>query len=100
MLVVRYRPEVADDLRDAVVWYDEKRPGLGDAFLSAFWLAVDEMMKRPLSFGIASTGLRACRLTRFPYVIHFRHDQGADEIVVFAVMFGGRDPSTWMDRAD
>lgn len=97
MNLVRFRPQVADDLRDAADWYEEKRSGLGDEFLAEFWLAIDSITDRPLSFAVASTGLRACRLARFPYVVHFRFDQ--DEIVVFAVMFGGRDPSTWADRA-
>ena len=95
MPMVHYRPEVADDLRDAAGWYDAKRSGLGDDFLTEFWSAIDAVTERPLSFAITSTGLRACRLSRFPYVIHFRDN---DEIVVFAVMFGGRDTSAWIDR--
>lgn len=96
MPVVRYRSEVADDLRDAAGWYDNKRAGLGDEFLTAFWSAIDAATDRPLSFPITQTGLRACRLRRFPYVVHFRYDN--DEIIVFAVMFGGRDTSAWIDR--
>jgi plasmid stabilization system protein ParE len=98
MLVVRYRPEVADDLRDAADWYEQKRSGLGDEFLAEFWLAIDDVIDRPLSFAVRSTGLRACRIARFPYIIHFRFAEGDNEIVVFAVMFGGRDSSGWMNR--
>jgi hypothetical protein len=83
-------------LRDAAGWYDEKRAGLGDGFLTEFWSAMDAVTDRPLSFAITSTGLRACRLSRFPYVIHFRYD--GDAILVFAVMFGGRDTSAWIVR--
>jgi hypothetical protein len=96
MPVVQYRPEVAEDLRDAAGWYDDKRAGLGDDFLTEFWAAIDAVTDRPPSMAITSMGLRACRLSRFPYVIHFRYDD--DEIVVFAVMFGGRDTSAWIDR--
>jgi hypothetical protein len=69
---------------------------LGTEFLAEFWSAVDAITERPLSFAIASTGFRACRLARFPYVIHFRSD--ATETLVVAVMYGGRDTSAWMDR--
>jgi plasmid stabilization system protein ParE len=96
MRTIRFRPEVAVDLREAAEWYNEKRDGLGDEFLDEFWSAVDTIGDRPLSFGIASTGLRACRLARFPYVVHFRCGDG--EIVVVAVMHGGRDTSAWSDR--
>ena len=42
------------------------------------------------------TGIRTLRLHRFPYVIHYRIE-GAT-IVIFAIMFGGRDPSSWRSR--
>jgi hypothetical protein len=40
--------------------------------------------------------VRSVRLHRFPYVVHFRIEQTI--VVVFAIMFGGRDPSAWRDR--
>jgi mRNA-degrading endonuclease RelE of RelBE toxin-antitoxin system len=40
--------------------------------------------------------VRSLRIRRFPYVIHYRIE--AEMIVVFAVMFGGRDPAAWQDR--
>lgn len=96
MPTVRYRPEVEDDLREAASWYEQKRVGLGDEFLTEFWSAIDTVTERPLSFALSEVGLRACRLLRFPYVIHFRHSE--NEILVVAVMFGGRDTSGWIDR--
>lgn len=98
MSFVNYRPEVAKDLREAAEWYNSKRSGLGDEFMSEFWSAMESVIKYPLSFGKTSTGLRACRLARFPYVIHFRYEEQKDELVVFAVTFGGRDTSAWIDR--
>jgi hypothetical protein len=41
-------------------------------------------------------GFRSLRLHRFPYVLHYRLE--GMKIVVFAIMFGGRDPSAWQDR--
>lgn len=96
MPLVRYRPEVADDLRGAADWYQGKRTRLGEEFIAEYWLAIDRISDRPLSFAVTSTGLRACRLSRFPYVIHFRYSD--DEIIVYAVMFGGRDTSAWIQR--
>lgn len=96
MAFIRYLPEVANDLRDAADWYEEKRSGLGEEFKNEFWLSIDQIADRPLSFAVTFAGLRACRLSRFPYVIHFRCDK--DEILVVAVMFGGRDTSAWINR--
>jgi plasmid stabilization system protein ParE len=97
MSIIRFRPEVADDLRDAFDWYDAKKTGLGDEFLGEYWSAIERIMNQPLVYGVGHTGLRACRLSRFPYVIHYRSNK--DEILVVAVMFGGRDAPAWTDRS-
>lgn len=93
---IRFRPEVADDLRDAVDWYDGKRIGLGDEFLVEYGSAIERITIQPLAYGVTETGLRACRLVRFPYVVHYRCDE--EEVLVVAVMFGGRDTPPWIDR--
>ncbi len=96
MPIVRFRPEVADDLCEAIEWYDSKRIGLGVEFVAQYWSAIERISSHPLAYAVTQTGLRACRLGRFPYVIHFRCND--DEIIVLAVMFGGRDTSAWIDR--
>lgn len=96
MPTILFRPEVAEDLRNAVDWYDAKRAGLGDEFLDEYWSAIDRIVDRPLAYGLAHAALRACRLFRFPDVIHYRCSD--EEILVVAVMFGGRDAPAWIDR--
>ncbi len=97
MPIIRFRPEVADDLRNAGAWYDAKRTGLGDEFLGEYWSAIDRIMARPLAYGLAHAGLRACRLSRFPYVIHYRCSE--EEILVVAVMSRGRHDPAWINRS-
>ena len=97
MQVVRFRPEVADDLRDATAWYEAKRSGLGDEFLREYWSAVERITNQPFAYAVSELGLRACRLARFPYVVHYRCAE--DEVLVVAVMFGGRDTPAWIDRS-
>ena len=96
MRVVRFRPEVADDLGDAIDWYDDKRTGLGDEFAGEYWSAIDRITNQPPAYAVNKTGLRACRLARFPYVVHYRCSEV--EVLIVAVMFGGRDMSAWIDR--
>jgi len=50
-----YRPEVEHDVVDAVTWYDDKRPGLGDEFLLEFLAAIPRVRDNPLLFSIAET---------------------------------------------
>ncbi len=93
---IRFRPEVADDLLSAVGWYDAKQTGLGDEFLAEYWSAIERIQYQPLAYGVTQRGLRACRLARFPYLVHYRCSE--EEILVVAVMFGGRDTPAWIDR--
>jgi len=94
--VLRYRPEIVGDLEDGAKWYDDRRPGLGSEFLQECKAALDRILNRPEQGTLYPDGVRSIRLHRFPYVVHFRIERTT--IVVFAVMFGGRDPSAWQDR--
>ncbi len=91
-----YRPEVEDDVVNAVTWYDDKRSGLGDEFLLEYLAAIQRIWDKPLLFAIAANGLRPCRLKRFPYIVHF--DVDGDNILVVALMGGGRDDSAFAHR--
>lgn len=91
-----YRPEIEDDVVDAVMWYDEKRPGLGDEFVTEFVAAIRRIQVNPLLFAVAKNGLRPCRIKRFTYIIHFEVD-GFD-ILIVALMSGGRDDSSFIHR--
>lgn len=90
------RIEVEDDVIAAVVWYDDKRAGLGDEFLSEYPAAIQRIRDNPLMFAIAANGLRPCRLKRFAYVIHF--DVTAQDVLIIAVMGSGRDDSAFIRR--
>ena len=94
--VLRFRPEVVGDLEDGANWYDDRRPGLGGEFLEECKAALDRILDRPEQGTVDPVGVRSVRLHRFPYVVHFRIRRST--IVVFAIMFGGRDPSKWRDR--
>lgn len=96
MWQLSYRPEVEDDIVAAVDWYDDKRSGLGDEFLSDYLAAIQRIRDNPLWFAVAVNGLRPCRLKRFSYIVHF--DVDANDILVVAVMGGGRDDPAFIHR--
>lgn len=94
--LLRLRPEVVKDLEDAADWYDERKLGLGSEFLRECESAIDRILKRPEQATVAPDGIRSVRIHRFPYVIYYRID--FTTVVVFSIMFGGRDDSSWRDR--
>jgi plasmid stabilization system protein ParE len=94
---LRFRHEVVRDLEQASDWYNERTHGLGAEFLRECRSALDRILQQPQHAAAdEETGIRTLRLHRFPYVIHYRIE-GAT-IVIFAIMFGGRDPSSWRSR--
>jgi mRNA-degrading endonuclease RelE of RelBE toxin-antitoxin system len=93
---LRYHEEIVDDLDTAYRWYENRSQGLGSRFLHECIRTVARIVIEPAMTAAGSDGIRSTRIRRFPYVVHFRLED--DVVVVYAIMFGGRDPSTWRDR--
>lgn len=90
------RPQVEQDIAEAQGWYEQRRPGLGRGFLSAVDDAIANAAEEPLRFAQVHGPTRRAVLRRFPSGLYFR--VAGDEIVVLAVMHGGRDPRRWQSR--
>ena len=93
---VTWRPQAVDELVAAVRWYDEQRPGLGDAFADACRAAVDLVASRPLLFATIHGPIRRVLLRRFPYAIFYLAEERGT--VVLGVMHERRDPKAWRSR--
>ena len=94
---ISYRPELEDDVVDAIAWYDDKRPGLGEMLLVEYLAAIGRIRDNPLLFAVAANGLRPCRLKRFSYIVHF--DVDGNDVLIVALMAGGRDDSAFIHRS-
>jgi len=70
-------PEAQAELRSAALWYDERRPGLGDEFMGE---------------------VSAATIQQFPYVIAFeKHER---HVLVLTVAHAKRRPLYWLTRAE
>jgi plasmid stabilization system protein ParE len=96
MFILRYRPEVVADLEAGRRWYEERSARLGSDFVVECFEALARIQRNPEWVGVDAYGVRSLRIRRFPYVIHYRIE--GEMIVVFAIIFGGRDPSAWQER--
>jgi toxin ParE1/3/4 len=90
--------------RSAALWYDERRPGLGDEFIAEVSAAFDRIREDPESYpawpGTRAAGplIRRATIQRFPYVIAFEeHDR---HVLVLAVAHAKRRPLYWLTRAE
>ena len=99
---VRFVDEAVTELDDAVLWYEDRREGLGLAFLAALDRAIESIERWPRAAALVedvSEGLEIRRVSvpRFPYVVAYLVAEEA--IVVLAVAHERRRPRYWSDRA-
>src|SRR4051812_43389808 len=60
------------DVAEAVKWYDERTPGLGNEFVSAVDEVVETLRRLPESGHIVYGDIRRFPLRQFPYAIYYR----------------------------
>ena len=84
------------ELDEAIAWYAEQAPDLGDAFLIETLKAFELIERFPQAWHPLSPETRRCRLRRFPYSVVYTQD-GAD-LLVLAIAHQHRKPRYWRDR--
>lgn len=95
-LPVTIRPEAEKDIEEAANWYEQRREGLGDAFLDEIQNVLVAISERPAAYAVLHRGVRRALIKRFPFGVFYRLED--DGLVVFAVMHGRRHPRRWMER--
>ena len=95
-MTVRFLEIAETELDEAVHWYGEQAPGLGDAFLIEVLSAADRITRFPEAWHRLTEVIRRCLLGRFPYGLIYTIDDG--DILVLAVAHLHRRPSYWRDR--
>ncbi len=93
---VIFRPAAEQEIREAYAWYEEKHPGLGDAFLSEVDQTVDRVRESPELYTQLHGPIRRALVHRFPYGLLYVLEP--ERIVVLAVFHGRRDPMVWKAR--
>ena len=93
---VAFRREARLEFDEAVVWYEEKRQGLGLEFQQAVDDRLTEAAAQPTLFRAVRGPVRRIVFNRFPYAVHFIADDS--RIVVLAVFHARRDPQRLTER--
>ena len=96
--LVRIRPEAERDVRDAVSWYEEQRPGLGRELILELDSVYERLAVNPHLYADIRCGIRRAIVRRFPYGVFYLVSD--TEVRVIAVVDMVRNPSVWQDRAD
>lgn len=79
------------DVAEAMDWYNEQSPGLGETFLEDFAQVLKRLSDSPLIYQVMYRGSRRVQLLRFPYLVWFRV-QGP-VVTVRACLHGSDNPA-------
>lgn len=93
---VRLLEPAQAELDEAVAWYADQAPGLGDAFLLEMLKVLTLIDQFPQAWHPLTPQIRRCRLKRFPYSVIYALD-GTD-VLVLAVAHQHRRPNYWRSR--
>ena len=86
------------DLEEAVGWYEVRSPQAARRFEDAVTAALGRISAFPEMYPLADDLHRICPVRRSQYLIIYRYERTADEVVVIAVAHASQDPSAWQSR--
>jgi plasmid stabilization system protein ParE len=66
-----FAPEVEQDLREAFDWYQERRPGLGEEFLTCVDACIQAICRNPEMQTLIYKDYRRGLLRRFPLSVQY-----------------------------
>lgn len=89
--------ELADcELNEAIAYYAQARPGLGETFLAEVEHAVEALAEAPFAGQVVDNDVRWWLVKRFPYSVLYRVRD--DHIRILAIANQKRRPFYWRGR--
>ena len=95
---LKFDPDFKNDTKDAALYYEDQKPGLGGEFLIALSDGIKRLTETPLRWRPIRGKYRRCNVKKFPYVIIFSVTE--KEIYIAALMHKRRHPDFWLDRIE
>ena len=95
-MTFQFLPPAQAELEEAVAYYDQQKPGLGDEFAEEIRRTIRRILVHPEAWAKLSRRTRRCRTNRFPYGIIYQIR--GDSIMIVAVMHMHRKPTYWKQR--
>jgi plasmid stabilization system protein ParE len=89
-------PEAEQDIDGAYAWYEGRRAGLGEDFLSALDACLRAICRTPEMHQKIHEDYRRGILRRFPHVVFYEFEDG--KVTVYCVFHTSQDPEKWRRR--
>jgi plasmid stabilization system protein ParE len=91
-----FHPEARLEYREAALFYESRRRGLGTTFTREIEAAIERILATPDSFRFVEQDIRHCPTHVFPYGILYTLEH--DFVLIIAVAHASRRPGYWQDR--
>ena len=91
-----FHPEARLEYREAAVFYEARRSGLGAAFTLEVEAAIHRILEAPERWRVIEQDVRRCLTHTFPYGILYTVEP--ESILIVAVMHLRRRPGYWRSR--
>jgi toxin ParE1/3/4 len=91
------RPRAEADILRAKEWYNKKKSGLGDEFISEIRRFIKTLEENPEKRAFYYRNFRCLFTRRFPYKIFYIVE--ADRVVVFRVLHIKADHPRWLESS-
>lgn len=89
-------PEAEQDLTEAHDWYEMRRSGLGEDFLSCVDSCFQAIRRNPYLHAVVHEEYRRALIRRFPYSVFYEYNK--DSVIVYCVFHNARSPQKWRQR--
>jgi plasmid stabilization system protein ParE len=89
-------PETEQDITEAYEWYEGRRPGLGEDFLSCVDACIEAICRTPEMHARIHEEYRRGLVRRFPYAVFYEYSNGT--VTVYSVFHTSQDPDKWRRR--
>lgn len=89
-------PEAEQDIAEAYAWYEGRRVGLGEEFLTSIDACIETIRRAPELYPVIYESYRRSLVRRFPYAIFYEHVEKT--VIVYGVFHTSRDPRNWRQR--
>lgn len=96
MTRLAFHPEALDEFEAAVRYYEQQQAGLGNRFVGAVELALDNILHAPLTWPVLAQDVRRKLVRVFPYALLYSVEP--DGVLVLAVMHCHQRPGYWRNR--
>ncbi len=89
-------PEAEQDVAEAYAWYESRRTGLGEEFLSCVDACVEAICRTPEMHSVTHESYRRALVRRFPYAGFFEFAEGT--VTTYCVIHASSHPDKWRQR--